>query len=31
MGTRGSGTDCSISLHGATLTSWKVKGEELIL
>merc|ERR1719266_2503026 len=28
--TRGSGTECSVSLHGATLTSWKVKGEELI-
>jgi len=27
---RGSGTECTISLHGATLTSWKVKGEELI-
>jgi len=27
---RGSGTECTLSLHGATLTSWKVKGEELI-
>jgi len=27
---RGEGTTCTIALYGATLTSWKVKGEQLI-